>query len=39
MKPREVITFIFEIIGGLILVAALLAFWMGLGLFVYCMIT
>lgn len=38
MKTKEVITFIFGIIGGLFLAAALLAFWIGLGLFIYCLI-
>ena len=36
---KEIVTFIFGMIGGLFLAAALLAFWMGLGLFVYCCVT
>ncbi len=39
MKPKEVITFILEIIVGLILATVLLAFWISIGLFIYCMIT
>ena len=39
MKPKEVITFILEIIVGLILATVLLAFWIGIGLFIYCMVT